>query len=470
MTVAADPEKGSHDTSINTAFDGDGSEKVSDHGNGTAPSPRPSEVNPWDPSRYPDGGFKAWMSVVGAFCCVFCSFGWINCIGVFQEYYQTHQLRDYSPSAVSWISSLQIFMIFAGGPIVGRIFDIYGPRYLILFGTFFHVFGLMMTSLCTEYYQILLAQGVCSSIGICCLFTPGESLSTLRRTPYPNMKSLATNCVSTWFFKKRAFAMGITASGGSLGGVIFPIMFARLARQISFNWAIRISAFLILAMLTIGNLTVQSRLPPRPKPVKLFDYVKPLTERVYLLTTIASFIFYLGLFVPINYIQLQATTSFNMSPALAAYLIPILNAASLFGRIIPGWVADRIGRFNTMIAMCLFSGIIVLALWIPTTGNAALIVFAAMYGFGSGAFVSLLYALVPQISDIKEIGLRIGLLCAIISVAGLVSNPIGGALIVHDDGGFRDLQIYCGVILLAGSGVYVLARMEVAGWKVRAKA
>ena len=40
---------------------------------------KPSQVNPWDPSQFPDGGLAAWLVVAGAFCCVFCSFGWINC-------------------------------------------------------------------------------------------------------------------------------------------------------------------------------------------------------------------------------------------------------------------------------------------------------------------------------------------------------------------------------------------------------
>ena len=35
--------------------------------------------NPWDPSEFPDGGLKAWLVVLGAFCCLFCGFGWINC-------------------------------------------------------------------------------------------------------------------------------------------------------------------------------------------------------------------------------------------------------------------------------------------------------------------------------------------------------------------------------------------------------
>ena len=32
-----------------------------------------------DPKSFPDGGFEAWLVVAGAFCCLFCSFGWINC-------------------------------------------------------------------------------------------------------------------------------------------------------------------------------------------------------------------------------------------------------------------------------------------------------------------------------------------------------------------------------------------------------
>lgn len=42
-------------------------------------------VNPWaDPSSFPDGGAKAWLTVAGSACCLFVSFGWINCVGVFQ--------------------------------------------------------------------------------------------------------------------------------------------------------------------------------------------------------------------------------------------------------------------------------------------------------------------------------------------------------------------------------------------------
>lgn len=134
--------------------------------------------------------------------------------------------------------------------------------------------------------------------------------------------------------KRRAFALGIVAAGSSLGGVIFPIMLDHLIPEVGYGWALRISAFLILALLVFGNLTVRSRFAPSPKPLKLYQYLKPLTETPYLLTTIASFLFYLGLFLPINYIQVQST-EYGMSTHLASYMIPILNAARYVCPLIP---------------------------------------------------------------------------------------------------------------------------------------
>ena len=116
-----------------------------------------------------------------------------------------------------------------------------------------------------------------------------------------------------------------------------------------------------------------------------------------------------------------------------------------------------------MIFMAYFSAILVLALWLPAKSNAPIIVFAALYGFGTGAIVSLAPALVAQISDIRKIGVRTGTLFAIVSFAALTGNPIGGALLTEEDGSFLHLQIFCGLMLMIASTVYVLSRYTLAG-------
>ena len=125
------------------------------------------------------------------------------------------------------------------------------------------------------------------------------------------------------------------------------------------------------------------------------------------------------------------------------------------------------GRFNIMIITSFLSAIIVLALWIPAHTNAVIIVFSAVYGFTSGAFVSLMPAITAQISDIRQIGVRLGTMFFIISLAALTGNPIGGALISRDDGGYLYLQIFCGVTMTLGGSLFIAARSVQVGMTLK---
>ena len=202
---------------VQDAEKADGSLSSNDHDDATA---KP-QMNSMHPSQFPDGGAQAWLCVAGGSAALFCSFGWINAVGVFQNYYQTGPLREYTPSTVGWIVSTEVFFMLFMSPWVGLIFDNFGPRPLLLAGTFLHVFGLMMTSLATKYYQFFLAQSICSAIGASMIFGPGMT------------------CVTTWFFKKRGMAIGLTAAGSSLGGVLFPIVVSRMIPRTGFPWAMR---------------------------------------------------------------------------------------------------------------------------------------------------------------------------------------------------------------------------------------
>jgi MFS family permease len=141
------------------------------------------------PPIVPDGGRQAWLTVAGASVALFVSFGWVNCIAPFQSEYETNQLKDYSSSEVSWITSMEcmytiylpshlddltalvFFMLFTS-PVAGKLFDSYGPRVPIAIGSVLHVFGLMMASLSNKYYQLMLSQSVVSGIGSSLIFTP----------------------------------------------------------------------------------------------------------------------------------------------------------------------------------------------------------------------------------------------------------------------------------------------------------
>ncbi|GAQ06034.1 probable transporter MCH4 [Aspergillus lentulus] len=401
-----------------------------------------------------DHGLHAWTVVAGAWCCLFCGFGWVNAIGVFQDYYQHNQLREYSASSISWILSLEPFVLFAAGIVLGRVFDNYGPKWMLLIGTFLHVFGLMMISVSSEYYQFLLAQGICSPLGASFVFYP------------------ASACTATWFDKRRALAFGIMSSGSSIGGVVFPAMLSRLLPRVGFGWSLRISAFVVLALLVVANMTVRSRIAPVPRRVQFSDYIGPFSEVPFVLLMLASCFGFWAMFVPINYVILEAQED-GVRRSLAEYLLTILNAASLPGRILPGYFGDKLGRFNVMIAMCTLSALTILVLWIPGTllapGSAAVyVIFSLLYGFASGAFVGMVPALLSQITaDMSKTGVRQGVLYTCMSIATLTGSPIAGAILNKQDGTYWGLQVFAGAMMVASVVFFVAARVVLQGTSLR---
>ncbi|KAK1146881.1 hypothetical protein N8T08_002207 [Aspergillus melleus] len=397
----------------------------------------PSEVPKTELDPPKEGNPTAWLTIAGSAAALFASFGWVNCIGVFQAEYENNQLREYSSSQISWITSMEcrspqtlgvaltldsrrsftVFFMMFPSAVTGKLFDSYGPRVPIAMGTLVHTFGLMMASISHKYYQFMLSQSVCSGLGCALIFTPAMA------APY------------TWFRRRKAIASGLTVAGSSIGGVVFPLMVQHLIPRVGFGWTMRICAFLVLAMLIFAVLTVSSRIEHRPTPMKIVDYVKPLAELDFCILCAACFFLYWGMFVPFNYISVVAMRH-GMSHSLALSLIPILNGASFLGRTVPNYFADRCGAFNVMIVMTLFTAIIVLALLLPASGNAAFLTFTALFGVGSGATVGLGPVLIAILSPIREVGLRMGTTLAIGAVGGLTSPPIAGAIAAREEGDF----------------------------------
>lgn len=82
----------------------------------------------------------------------------MNSFGTFQLYY-THKFSDETASTITWIGSVQLFVLFAAGIVVGPAFDRWGSRKLMSTGTLLLLVSYLAASLSTEYYQILLSQG-----------------------------------------------------------------------------------------------------------------------------------------------------------------------------------------------------------------------------------------------------------------------------------------------------------------------
>ncbi|SMY28147.1 unnamed protein product [Zymoseptoria tritici ST99CH_1A5] len=396
-----------------------------------------------DISLVPNGGLTAWLQVLSSFMLIVNTWGVVNTFGSYQTYYETGLLSKESPSTISWIGSLQGTLLMLCGIFTGPIYDAGYVRSLVLTGSFLVVFGQMMLSLSTTYWQVFLSQGLCIGLGTGCMFTPSVAI------------------LSTYFSTRMSTAQGLAAAGSSIGGVIYPIVFHRLLPTIGFPWTTRVLGFIMLATLAISNLVLKVRVLPAGQR-KIIDF-SAFREPPFVLFSLATFVGFLGLYTPFFYVQSYAIDTGLAKADLAFYLLAILNAASAFGRVIPSIIADRVGPFNVVIPCVFAAGVLCICL-IATHSIASVIVICVLYGFVSGTFVSLPPTIFVAITkDRGVIGIRIGMGLAIMSIGFLAGAPISGAILHASD--YRYVWLFGGLLTVAAGCLLIAARISHGGWK-----
>lgn len=375
----------------------------------------------------PDGGTTAWLQVLGGFFLFFNTWGLINAFGVFQTYYSGTLLTNKTNSQISWIGTFTSFLLCASPISWGPLFDIGSPKFLVCFGSFCVVFGLMMTSLCQEYWQLLLAQGIVCGLGGGALFIT------------------ATSILPSYFAKKRALVMGISASGSSLGGIIFPLVFEHTQEKIGFGWTVRVIGFISLATLAIPCLVVKPRAKP-PGRRKIFD-ISILKEVPFGIMNLATFFGFVGQYIPYFFIEQYAA---EHGMGIPFYMLIFLNVGSLPGRILPSLLADKFFPPLHVLAFCTGCATLLAFCWIAITeSTAGLVVWCVFYGFFSGAFVSLQGAAVASMAtNMATIGTRFGInmFCGALGI--LIGSPVGGAIFPSS---WVGCQLFCAFTLLCST-------------------
>ncbi|EMC94852.1 hypothetical protein BAUCODRAFT_36127 [Baudoinia panamericana UAMH 10762] len=402
----------------------------------------------------PDGGLQAWLQVVGGWSLFFNTWGLLNTFGVYQTYYESGQLFTASSSDISWIGSVQSVMVLLVGAVAGPFFDRGYLRYLLIGGGFMVVFGHMMLSLTHSLWQVILAQGFCIGIGAGCLFVPAVAL------------------LPTYFSKKLGLAVGLAASGSSMGGIIYPIMFYRLVPEVGFPWAVRILGFTVLATVLVPIIVMKQRVKP-PKARAILD-TTAFTDWPFVTFVLASLIGFIGLYVGIFYISFFGAATGFTNESLSFYLVPILNAGSVFGRTLPNALADKTGPLNVIAPGAFIVGLILLCN-IAVHNAAGLIVTTILFGFFSGIFIALPPVMfVALTADRTKIGTRIGMGFAVVGLGTLAGGPGGGGILQRrgDDPATFDWTgtwTYGGVCMLAAGVILSALRVYKAGFKLRVK-
>ena len=372
-----------------------------------------------DPGPPPDGGTVAWTQCALVHLTTFSTFGYITSFGSFLTYYET--VLDVSPSAISWLGSVQIFLLFFIGTFSGRALDAGLFHYVYGAGSILQLLGIFTTSISTKYWQLFLAQAVCTGLANGLHFTPATSLLT------------------TYFAKKRSLVIGFAALGSSTGGIVIPVIVQQLLPRIGFPWTVRVIGFIMLATNLITFSLYRTRLPPR-RTGPLVEW-SAFTELPYMLYCGGAFFLFWGLYFAFFFVGAFGRNVLGMSYPASINVLLVMACMGLVFRVLPNFFADRIGPLNMIVPFAFVCGLMMFV-WISIDSPAGLFGFGAAYGIGAAGIQSMFPATLASLTDdLSKAGVRMGMGFSIVSLACLTGAPLAGALIQVNDGDYTYAQM-----------------------------
>lgn len=303
------------------------------------------------------------------------------------------------------------------------------------------------------YYQFVLVFSILGGLGTSLLST------------------VAIGTIGHWFNVRRGFATGLASCAGSLGGVFFNLMLSSLFTSAGYAWATRALGFIFLFLLLTANLLIRSRLPGKSISRRnLLPDPRIFKDKTFAVMTAALFLIEWGLFSGLSYLTSFALSA-GVHPTLAYQLLSILNAGSFFGRWVPGLLADKIGRFNTMILMVFLCMITTFALWLPaalisspSVTQALIIIFALLFGFASGSNITLGPVCAGQLCRTEDYGRYFATCFTGVGIGTLVGIPIAGEILKRAGGSYVGLITFGGANYTVGLVLFTWARIRAVGW------
>ena len=244
--------------------------------------------------------------------------------------------------------------------------------------------------------------------------------------------------------------------------------------------------FVDIFLVAVANVLVRSRLSPKPGGSVWPDF-RIFRQLNFALTTAGVFFMEWGLFIPLTYISSWVLDTHVADQAFAFQLLAILNAASFFGRWLPGYAADVAGRFNTMVVTMLLCLLALLAFFAPATfvvvpapageedaANAKVkvplaVLFAIFFGFASGSNISLTPVCVGQLCAVEEYGRYYATCYTLVSIGCLTGIPIAGEILSRCGGDYGGLIAFTVACYAVGTVCFVAVRVRRDGWGVSVK-
>ncbi|KAF5559009.1 monocarboxylate transporter [Fusarium mexicanum] len=186
-----------------------------------------------------------------------------------------------------------------------------------------------------------------------------------------------------------------------------------------------------------------------------------ISTRKFLAQSINAFFQSAAYYTPIFYIAaFSKTLGYNETDG--ANFTALSNACNAIGKVGVGFIADRIGRLDSLFLTTLLSCTSTAGLWVSSTvlgssdieaGRALFIAFTVMYGLFASAYTGLFSPALVELFGISEMPHITGIMYMFQGAAGLMGTPLAGLLVTEDTGPGS----YLYMAVLVGSFMFISA-------------
>ncbi|KAJ2794807.1 hypothetical protein H4R20_006103, partial [Coemansia guatemalensis] len=356
----------------------------------------------------PDTAF-GWVVVLGSALNMMFSFGIISTFGVYLQHYKLVEFPAASTSLLSWIGTLQYAATCFFGIAVGVLCERIDTRSVSLLGSLMAGLGLVVASFCNSPWKLLLTQGLLNGFGASFLYITAIALPP------------------QWFHRYRGVAAGIATAGAGVGGVWLSFATSAMITQLSRAWALRITGLLVIGICGPAGLLMRLRVRPAKRD-KVVDLAVLCNKRFALLFFAALF-GSSGYYIPFYFMPTYSEVVLGKQGRYGANIAAIMNGAGVVSRICVGILGDRLGSLNMLCVSTLASCLSILVLWLPFSSLATFLAAAVIFGFFSGAIVSLIPVVAANVFGTKRLPSIIGLIMIAYTISALIASPTAGAML-----------------------------------------
>lgn len=403
--------------------------------------------------------FYGWWIVLAGTAILFVSSG----IGFYGHGVILDPLRTmhgWSKATISSAITLYFFATGIFGMLIGRLIDRYGPKWILIVGSLFIGSGFVILGFITTTWQ-LYAVYFLMSIGFCC-------------TSLVSVNTLITN----WFIRRRGFALSLTNTGLSLGGIVL-VPFASFAIS---HWGLNtalpvLGAIFWVVIIPISFFFIKRRPSDvnqhpdgdiqeksmQQEPLAQLSYKTQMQvwSRAQAMRTgafwaiVISFLLALGGQIAFLVHQVSFLSQY-LGTAGAATAVSVTAAASIGGRLFLGTFVDRCDkRYITMVCFLIQSAaVITLAHY-----NHVVILYLGTFAFGltMGSIIMMQSLITGECFGLVSFATVSGL-AGLFTMSGAAFGPALAGIIFDATQSYRMAFSIFAVISMLAIGVIYFAR------------